>query len=155
MARVANTSTNGIISSTLITKIINEVNNLNDWLNELGYEKPNEGTVDIYYKKRNVVKPVKDTRGAEDFRVYSVKIDCSLQKGKVDHGDVKVPLPAGRTPWSITATIESAEIPAFATLKSRGSTEMIFEITSIKKPSANKNILLNVTAIAVEKSPDN
>ena len=150
MARVANTSTNGIISSTLISKIIDEVNHINEWLNELGYEKSNDGMVDMYRKLKNASKPTTDTRGADDFRVYTATVHSSLQKGKVDHGDVKVPLPKGRTPSSVTATIQCDTIPAFATLKSIGSTEMIFEITSIKKPNANKDITLHITAIALE-----
>ena len=154
--RVANTSTNGIISSTLISKVINEVNKLNDFLNELGYEKPNEGTIDLFYKKRTANDPIKDTRGADDFRVYSAKIDTILKKGQTNHGDVKVPLPKVRKPWSVTATIESAEVPAFVSIKSADSaTELIFEITSINNPTSNKNITLHVIAIAVENSPDN
>jgi hypothetical protein len=150
MARVANTSTNGIISSALIGKIINEVNSINNFLNALGYERRDDGTVDLYTKQRTSSKERTDTRGADDFKVYSVNIDSVLKKGMLDHGDIKVPLTKQKYPHAITATIQSGDIPAFATLKSISGTEMIFEITSTKRPVSGKNITLHVIVIATD-----
>jgi hypothetical protein len=156
MTRIVNTSTNGVFSATIITSIIDEVNKINSWLNEIGYERADEGTLRIFRQKKGVsaADAKKDVIGADDFKVYSAYKYVTLKKDKLAHGECSIPLPQGLTIKSVVASVESGDVPVFATLKSQNDKDMIFLITSTSKPTANSDAYLHVIGVASEKTLD-
>jgi hypothetical protein len=150
MTKVTNTSTNGIVSTILISKIVDEVNRINDWLRELGYESPTTGLVEFYSRKhgQKEADANRDVKGADDFRVFAGRVPATLTKDKTDHGEVTLTHSSGYKWKSVTATVESSEIPAFATVKSFSGTDIKLDLTTPTKAKSTKKIFINVIAIA-------
>jgi hypothetical protein len=156
MAKIINDITSGLISSATIIKIIEEVNRLNAWLNQIGYENANGGFLTISSNTKVGGTPVQDTLGADDFRIFTGKYQSTLTKGKLDHPElvIKVPTTPAVKWYTATATVQSVDQPAFATIKTFSKTEITFDIKTTTAPNTSKPITVHVFAIAYDKDAD-
>lgn len=149
MARVSNTATNGIIDSILISRIVAELNKINDWLGELGYEQQNQG---MLYKANKTLKDderVWDIRGADDFKVFSMQKEIKL-KNSTNHGDVSISGIQGHQLHSVVASVECSSIPVLASIKSANNSSIVVHVRTLEKATANTKATLHVIAIAEE-----
>lgn len=154
MSKVVNTTTNGIIDSTVISNIIDEVNRINDWLNELGYERPNQGMLYTYERGIGQVKAKSDVKGADDFKVFTAKIGDKLKPNNLVHNDITIKSPPGHTWKNMTATVECKDLLVACHIKSISTDEAIIGIRTFTKPTTAQTIRLHLIAVAVQNDDD-
>ena len=157
MAKVVNDTTSGIISANTIINLITEVNKIQEWLNQLGYEMPDEGMLYTQFRARGGLpkNDSKDVLGADDFKVFAGRFPALLKKTKTDHPEVTIDVPSTHNWFSITATAQSSDQPVFVTLKQFAvKGQATFDLRTTVAPSADKQIWIHVIAVAKDNSAD-
>ena len=158
MAKIINTTTNGIISVDQITDIINRVNDHDSFLNDLGFENPNDGVLSYSVARANLPgNPTTQIKGADDFRIFAGSFQTNLNQGKMLHDPITVKIPAakGGYTWGIvTATAQTKTLPVFVTVTAMGPTSFTLQPHSTKNAATNNAIVINLIAIAIESDTD-
>lgn len=156
MAKIINTTTNGIISVDQITDIINRVNDHDSFLNDLGFENPNDGTLSYAAPGSTPSNPTTQIKGADDFRIFAGSFRTTLNKTKTVHDPITVTVPKtkGGYTWAVVTATAQTKLPVFVTISAIGPNSFTLQPHSTTAATSNDPIIINLTAVAIESDTD-
>lgn len=152
---VPNTTTNGVVSAGVIGTLIDAVNGMGAWLQEVGYQNSTVGPFIMSYWRRGKTEPTVVQKSLDDAAITACWLPgATLKKDNTSHGTVTYTAPNGLIIKTVTAT-PITDQPCFITIDSSpDGSAVTFNVHTSAKAAKTEKIILHVIAFCWETSSD-